>query len=96
MNELIRFVKVSATIITGSRWEWGAMNNNRIKSKLPGDCSGGMADLDELSRARATLARLADINARCSADVEKVLRQAQELRRQLLDEARISNNDANF
>jgi hypothetical protein len=96
MNELIRFVKVSATIITGQGGNGGAMNNNRIKSKLPGDCSGEITDLDELARARATLARLADINARCSANVEKVLRQAQELRRQLLDEARISKHDVNF
>ena len=47
------------------------------------------------ARARAALERLAEINMRCSADVERVLREAQELRRELIDDARISHRDKN-
>jgi hypothetical protein len=91
-NEPIRFIKTSATIITGSRWEWWVMPNNRMKSKPSADWSAGMADP---ARARAALERLAEINMRCSADVERVLREAQELRRELIDDARISDRDTN-
>ena len=70
----------------------GAMHKNRFKAKLSGNRSPGMDEGSDLARARATLARLAEINARCSADMEHVLRQAQELRRELRDEARTSNN----
>jgi hypothetical protein len=71
------------------------MKNMRFKSMLPGDQAEETASLDELTHARATLLRLAEIHARCSADMKKVLRQAKKLRRQLLVEARNSNHEGN-
>jgi hypothetical protein len=71
------------------------MRNNQIKSRLSGGLSIGADDGDEIARARAAFEKLADINMRCSADVERVLREAKELRRELIDDARISDRDAN-
>ena len=71
------------------------MSSNRIKSKLHDEGLGEAADAHDLTRARATLKRLADINARFAAEMEKVLQEAQELRRQLLDDARTADHDGN-
>jgi len=65
------------------------MQNNRVKSKS----ADRLAGVDERARLRAALDRLIDIRSRCSADVERVLREAQALRRELIDEARNSQLD---
>jgi hypothetical protein len=65
------------------------MQNNRVKSKS----ADWLAGLDEPARLRAALDRLIDIRSRCSAYVERVLREERELRRVLIDEARSSHLD---
>jgi hypothetical protein len=72
------------------RVDGGAMQNNRVKPKS----ADRFAGLDETARLRAALERLINIHSRCSADVERVLREAQELRRELIDDARNSHFDA--
>jgi hypothetical protein len=67
------------------------MHNNRVRSKSAERFAGP----DEPARLRAALERLIDIHSRCSAEVEKVLQEAQELRRKLIDEARSSHRDEN-
>jgi hypothetical protein len=67
------------------------MHYNRAKSKSAERFAGP----DEPARLRAALERLIDIHSRCSAEVEKVLQEAQELRRKLIDEARSSHHDGN-
>jgi len=84
---LLRFPRPSSQDQGGNG---GAMHNNRVKSKS----ADRFAGLDEPARLRAALERLIDIHSRCSADVERVLREAQELRRKLIDEARSSHRDA--
>jgi len=68
------------------------MSVNRVKSKS----ADWSVVMDEPARLRAALERLIDIHSRCSADVERVLREAQELRRKLIDEARSRHRDADF
>ncbi|HKG74767.1 MAG TPA: hypothetical protein VKA79_11035 [Aestuariivirgaceae bacterium] len=67
------------------------MHNNRVRSKFAQRFAGP----DEPARLRAALDRLIDIHSRCSAEVEKVLQEAQELRRKLIEEARSSHRDEN-
>ena len=67
------------------------MHNNRVRSKS----AERLAGPDEPARLRAALERLIDIHSRCSAEVEKVLQEAQELRRKLIEEARSSHRDEN-
>jgi hypothetical protein len=67
------------------------MHSNRARSKSAEQYAGP----DEPARLRAALERLIDIHSRCSAEVEKVLQEAQELRRKLIDEARSSHRDEN-
>ena len=67
------------------------MHNNRARSKS----AERLTALDEPARLRAALERLIDIHSRCSAEVEKVLQEAQELRRKLIEEARSSHRDEN-
>ena len=66
------------------------MQNNRVRSKSVDRFAG----LDETARLRAALERLIDIRSRCSADVERVLREAQALRREMIEEARGFHLDA--
>jgi hypothetical protein len=68
------------------------MHKKLVKSKS----DNRFAEIDEPVRLRAALERLIDIHSRCSADVERMLREAQELRRKLIEEARSSHEDANF
>lgn len=68
------------------------MHKKRVKSKF----DNRFAEIDEPARLRAALERLIDIHSRCSSDVERMLREAQALRRKLIEEARSSHEDANF
>jgi hypothetical protein len=70
----------------------GAMHNKQSRTKS----DHRFAEIDEPARFRAALERLIDIHSRCSADVERMQREAQELRRKLIEEARSSHEDANF
>jgi hypothetical protein len=67
------------------------MHSNRVRSKSAERFAGP----DEPARLRGALERLIDIHSRCSAEVEKVLQEAQELRRKLIEEARNSHRDEN-